>query len=168
MDYFKVEERGSDLRTEVRGGAATFFTMAYIVVLNPLILSSAADAGGRHLALGQVASSTALVAGVMTILMGVVGRYPFAVAAGLGINAIVAVYAATEMSWPGVMGLIVLEGLVITLLVFTGFRRAVFEAIPPQLKTAIAVGIGLFLTIIGLADAGVIRPGKGALISFGV
>ena len=103
---------------------------------------------------------TALVAGVMTILMGVVGRYPFALAAGLGINAIVAVYAATQLSWPEIMGLIVLEGLLITVLVLTGFRRAVFEAIPPQLKTAIAVGIGFFLTIIGLADAGIIRPGQ--------
>ena len=103
----------------------------------------------------------------MTILMGVVGRYPFAVAAGLGINAIVAVFAATQLSWPEIMGLVVLEGLLITVLVLTGFRRAVFEAIPPQLKTAIAVGIGFFLTIIGLADAGIIRPGV-PLISFGV
>jgi AGZA family xanthine/uracil permease-like MFS transporter len=103
----------------------------------------------------------------MTILMGVVGRYPFALATGLGINAIVAVYAATQLSWPEIMGLIVLEGLLITVLVLTGFRRAVFEAIPAQLKTAIAVGIGFFLTIIGLSDAGVIRPGS-PLISFGV
>src|SRR5690242_6613456 len=103
----------------------------------------------------------------MTILMGVVGRYPLALATGLGINAIVAVYAATQLSWPEIMGLIVLEGLLITVLVLTGFRRAVFEAIPSQLKTAIAVGIGFFLTIIGLADAGVIRPGN-PLISFGV
>jgi AGZA family xanthine/uracil permease-like MFS transporter len=89
------------------------------------------------------------------------------VAAGLGINAIVGVFAATQMSWPEIMGLVVLEGLLITVLVLTGFRRAVFEAIPSQLKTAIAVGIGFFLTIIGLADAGVIRPGS-PLISFGV
>jgi AGZA family xanthine/uracil permease-like MFS transporter len=110
---------------------------------------------------------TSLLAGALTILMGVVGRYPFALATGLGINAIVAVYAATQLAWPEIMGLIVLEGLLITVLVLTGFRRAVFEAIPPQLKTAIAVGIGFFLTIIGLADAGVIRPGN-PLITFGV
>ena len=103
----------------------------------------------------------------MTILMGVVGRYPFALATGLGINAVVAVYAATQLSWPEIMGLVVLEGLLITVLVLTGFRKAVFAAIPPQLKTAIAVGIGFFLTIIGLADAGVIRPGS-PLITFGV
>jgi AGZA family xanthine/uracil permease-like MFS transporter len=165
--FFDITVRRSTVGREVRGGVVTFFTMAYIVVLNPIILSGA-DIQHHTLPFGSVAAVTALVAGVMTILMGVVGRYPFAVATGLGINAIVAVYAATLMSWPEVMGLVVLEGLVITLLVLTGFRRAVFEAIPPQLKTAIAVGIGLFLTIIGLADAGVIRPGKGALISFGV
>ena len=117
-----------------------------------------------------IAAVTALIAGVMTILMGVVGRYPFAVATGLGINAIVAVYAVTQLSWPEIMGLVVLEGLLITVLVLTGFRRAVFEAIPPQLKTAIAVGIGFFLTIIGLVDAGIIRRAQEGVsaISFGV
>jgi AGZA family xanthine/uracil permease-like MFS transporter len=97
--YFQIEERGSDVRTEVRGGVATFFTMAYIVVLNPIILASAADITGRRLDIGQVASSTALVAAVMTILMGVIGRYPLAVAAGLGLNAVVAFQLASQMSW---------------------------------------------------------------------
>jgi adenine/guanine/hypoxanthine permease len=164
--YFGISARRSTVTRELRGGLTTFFTMAYIVVLNPIILSGA-DVTGATLPFASVAAVTALVAGVMTILMGVVGRYPFAVAAGLGINAIVAVFAATQMSWPEIMGLVVLEGLLITVLVLTGFRRAVFEAIPAQLKTAIAVGIGFFLTIIGLADAGVIRPGT-PLISFGI
>jgi AGZA family xanthine/uracil permease-like MFS transporter len=165
--YFSISARRSTVPRELRGGLVTFFTMAYIVVLNPIILSGK-DVTGGSLPFAGVACVTALVAGVMTILMGVVGRYPLALATGLGINAIVAVYAATQMSWPDIMGLIVLEGLLISVLVLTGFRRAVFEAVPAQLKTAIAVGIGLFLTIIGLADAGVIRPGTGALISFGV
>src|SRR3954471_21280594 len=164
--YFGISARRSTVAREVRGGVTTFFTMAYIVVLNPIILSGA-DIQNHRLPFGSVAAVTALVAGVMTILMGVVGRYPFALAAGLGINAVVAVYAATQLTWPEIMGLIVLEGLLITVLVLTGFRRAVFEAIPAQLKIAIAVGIGFFLTIIGLADAGVIRPGN-PLISFGV
>jgi AGZA family xanthine/uracil permease-like MFS transporter len=165
--YFSISARRSTVSRELRGGLTTFFTMAYIVVLNPIILSGP-DITGATLDFASVAAVTALVAGVLTIAMGVIGRYPFALAAGLGINAIVAVYAATQMTWPDAMGLIVLEGLLITLLVVTGFRRAVFAAIPPQLKTAIAVGIGFFLTIVGLADAGVIRPGQGALISFGV
>jgi AGZA family xanthine/uracil permease-like MFS transporter len=164
--WFGISARRSTVAREVRGGLTTFFTMAYIVVLNPIILSGP-DINGTTLPFGSVAAVTAIVAGVLTIAMGVIGRYPLALAAGLGINAIVAVYAATQLSWPEIMGLVVLEGLLITLLVLTGFRRAVFEAIPAQLKTAIAVGIGFFLTIIGLADAGVIRPGA-PLISFGV
>jgi adenine/guanine/hypoxanthine permease len=164
--YFGISARRSTMARELRGGFTTFFTMAYIVVLNPIILSGA-DITGAELPFGSVAAVTALLAGALTILMGVVGRYPFAVATGLGINAIVAVFAATQLSWPEIMGLVVLEGLLITVLVLTGFRKAVFEAIPAQLKTAIAVGIGFFLTIIGLADAGIIRPGN-PLISFGV
>ena len=164
--YFGISARRSTVGRELRGGLTTFFTMAYIVVLNPIILSGA-DVTGATLPFGAVAAVTALLAGALTLLLGVVGRYPFALATGLGINAIVAVFAATQLSWPEIMGLVVLEGLLITVLVLTGFRRAVFEAIPPQLKTAIAVGIGFFLTVIGLADAGVIRPGV-PLISFGV
>ncbi len=167
--YFEVSARRSTTGREVRGGFTTFFTMAYIVVLNPIILSGA-DVDGNSLPFAGVAAVTALIAGVMTILMGIVGRYPFAVATGLGINAIVAVFAATQLSWPEIMGLVVLEGLLITVLVLTGFRRAVFEAIPPQLKTAIAVGIGFFLTIIGLVDAGFIRRAQEGVvpISFGI
>jgi AGZA family xanthine/uracil permease-like MFS transporter len=167
--FFEVSARRSTMGREVRGGFTTFFTMAYIVVLNPIILSGA-DISGNTLPFGGVAAVTAMIAGLMTILMGVVGRYPFAVATGLGINAIVAVFAATQLSWPEIMGLIVLEGLLITVLVLTGFRRAVFEAIPAQLKTAIAVGIGFFLTIIGLVDAGFIRRAQEGVvpISFGI
>jgi AGZA family xanthine/uracil permease-like MFS transporter len=167
--YFEVSARRSTVGRELRGGLTTFFTMAYIVVLNPIILSGA-DVDGNSLPFAGVAAVTALIAGVMTILMGVVGRYPFAVATGLGINAIVAVFAFTQLSWPEIMGLIVLEGLLITVLVLTGFRRAVFEAIPPQLKTAIAVGIGFFLTIIGLVDAGFIRRAQEGVVpvSFGI
>jgi adenine/guanine/hypoxanthine permease len=167
--YFEISARRSTVGREIRGGVTTFFTMAYIVVLNPIILSGA-DVSGGELPFPGVAAVTALIAGVMTILMGVVGRYPFAVATGLGINAIVAVFAFTQLTWPEIMGLVVLEGLLITVLVLTGFRKAVFEAIPPQLKTAIAVGIGFFLTIIGLVDAGFIRRAQEGVvpISFGI
>ena len=155
--YFKITERGSSVQQEVRGGVATFFTMAYIVVLNPLIIGTVPDADGRVLGIPQVAAVTALVAAVMTILMGVVGRYPFALATGLGLNVFVTFSIASQMSWADAMGLVVLEGLVITLLVLTGFRNAVLHAIPLQLKTAISVGIGLFIAFIGLVDAGFVR-----------
>ncbi|MBM0228857.1 MULTISPECIES: NCS2 family permease [Micromonospora] len=155
--FFEISARGSTTGREVRGGLATFFTMAYIVVLNPLILGGAVDGDGRKLAIPALAAATALVAGLMTILMGVVGRFPMALAAGLGVNALVAFEIAPEMTWADAMGLVVIEGVVIGVLVLTGLRTAVFRSVPTQLKTAIGVGIGLFLTIIGLVDAGFVR-----------
>jgi len=155
--YFMISQRGSTVRQEVRGGAATFFTMAYIVVLNPLIIGTVPDVDGRVLGIPQVAAVTALVAAVMTILMGVVGKYPFAIATGLGLNAFVTFSVASQMSWADAMGLVVLEGIVIAVLVLVGLRTAVFNAIPFQLKTAISVGIGLFIALIGLVDAGFVR-----------
>ncbi|HEX8002005.1 MAG TPA: NCS2 family permease [Mycobacteriales bacterium] len=157
LDYFQVSQRGSTVEREVRGGFATFFTMAYIVVLNPLIIGTVADKNGTVLGVPRVAAATALVAGVMTLAMGVVGRYPFAIAAGLGLNAFVTFTLASQMSWPAAMGLVVIEGLVISVLVLTGFRVAVFNAIPAALKTAISVGIGLFIAVIGFVDAGFVR-----------
>ncbi|MEU4410501.1 NCS2 family permease [Streptosporangium sp. NPDC023963] len=148
---------------EVRGGFATFFTMAYIVVLNPLIIATVKDAEGQFIGDGStpniplVAAGTALVAGLLSILMGVIGKVPFAMAAGLGLNAFVTYGIASQMSWESAMGLVFLEGVIIALLVLTGFRTAVFNAIPPQLKTAISVGIGLFIALIGFVDAGFVR-----------
>jgi len=155
--YFSVTARGSTFRRELRGGVTTFVTMAYIVVLNPLIIGTVEDEDGRLLGVPEVAAATALVAAVMTLLMGVVGRYPFVVATGLGLNAFVALTLASEMSWADAMGLVVLEGLVITLLVAAGVRGAVFRAIPHELKVAISVGIGLFVALIGFVDAGFVR-----------
>ena len=161
--YFKIKERGSTVGREVRGGVVTFFTMAYIVALNPLIIGLSKDADGKYLGggdapnLAMVAAATALIAGVLTILMGVVGNYPLALATGLGLNTFVAVGIASKMSWADAMGLVVLEGIIITVLVLTGFRTAVFRAVPAQLKIAISVGIGLFIALIGLVDAGFVR-----------
>ncbi|WP_329086893.1 NCS2 family permease [Streptosporangium sp. NBC_01469] len=161
--FFAISDRGSSMGREVRGGFATFFTMAYIVVLNPLIIATVKDAEGQFIGDGStpniplVAAGTALVAGLLSILMGVIGKVPFAMAAGLGLNAFVTYGIASQMSWESAMGLVFLEGLIIALLVLTGFRTAVFNAIPPQLKTAISVGIGLFIALIGFVDAGFVR-----------
>ncbi len=161
--YFKISERGSTVAQEVRGGVVTFFTMAYIVALNPLIIGLAKDADGKYIGGGDapnlalVAAMTALMAGILTILMGVLGNYPLALATGLGLNTFVAVSIASQMSWADAMGLVVIEGLIITVLVLTGFRGAVFRAVPGQLKIAISVGIGLFIALIGLVDAGFVR-----------
>ncbi|KOV87515.1 MFS transporter [Streptomyces sp. NRRL WC-3618] len=152
--FFKISERGSTFAREVRGGFATFFTMAYILVLNPIILGSAKDKFGHQLDSVQLVTATALVAAVMTIIMGVGGNLPLALAAGLGLNAVVAFQIAPLMSWDDAMGLVVLEGVVICVLVVTGLREAIMHAIPAPLKAAIGVGIGLFIAFIGFVDAG--------------
>jgi AGZA family xanthine/uracil permease-like MFS transporter len=152
--FFRISERGSTFGREIRGGFATFFTMAYILVLNPIILGSAKDKFGHQLDAVQLTTATALVAAVMTIIMGIGGNLPLALAAGLGLNAVVAFQIAPLMSWDDAMGLIVLEGLLICVLVVTGLREAVMHAIPQPLKQAISVGIGLFIAFIGFVDAG--------------
>ncbi len=156
--YFEITKRGSNYSREIRGGLATFFAMSYIVVLNPLILGGA-DSTGAMLGAERVAAVTALVAGVLTIAMGAWAKYPFALATGLGVNAFVAITVATNpgLTWPDVMGLVVLSGITMLILVLTGFRTAVFNAVPQSLKTAIVVGIGMFIALIGLVNAGFIR-----------
>lgn len=155
--YFKISERRSTFATEIRGGIATFFAMSYIVVLNPLILSGA-DGSGDVLGIQRVAAVTAFVSGILTILMGIWARHPFALATGLGVNAFTAITVATnpELTWADVMGLVLIAGVVMFALVLTGFRTAVFNAVPAGLKTAIVVGIGMFIALIGLVDAGFI------------
>ena len=152
--FFKVSERGSTLPREIRGGVATFFTMAYILVLNPIILSSATDMNGAHLDGAQLVTATALTAALTTLLMGVIGNVPIALAAGLGVNTIVALQLAPRMTWPDAMGMVVLAGFAIMLLVASGLRERVMNAVPLGLRKAIAIGIGLFIALVGLVDSG--------------
>jgi AGZA family xanthine/uracil permease-like MFS transporter len=163
-EYFKFAERGTDMQTEVKAGLTTFLVMAYIIFVNPSILSAAG------IPVPAAAAATALVAGVLTIAMGVVGNVPIAMAAGLGINGIVAFSLAGPvdqgglgLTAAGAMGVIVLEGLIVLILVIAGFREAVMNAVPLALKRAIGVGIGLFILFIGFVDGGLIAkpPGTG-------
>ncbi len=181
--HFGIARRGSTVARETRGGLVTFFAMAYIIALNPLIIGTAVDKNGLLISgapkfldaeqavvdsaavgasIGMVAAATALIAGIMTILMGVVGRFPLGIATGLGLNALVAYTIAPRMTWPQAMGLVVWEGIIIAVLVLTGFRTAVFKAVPKTLRTAISVGIGLFIAFVGLINAGVVRKPAGA------
>jgi AGZA family xanthine/uracil permease-like MFS transporter len=157
--YFKFAERKTDLLTEARGGLTTFMVMAYIIFLNPAILSAAG------IDVPAASAATALVAGIMTIAMGVVANYPFALAAGLGINAIVAftLVLGNHLSLPGAMGVIVLEGVLVTILVVIGFREAVMNAVPLALKRAIGAGIGLFILFIGFVNGGLIKSPDGGV-----
>jgi AGZA family xanthine/uracil permease-like MFS transporter len=143
------------LRIELIAGVTTFMTMAYILFLNPLILS-VPDRDGRVLPAAAVLTVTALAAGISSIAMGFFSNYPFAIAAGLGLNSVVAfqLVSGNQLTWPEAMGVVVAEGLIILVLVLTKFRQAVMDSVPLPLKHAIAVGIGLFITVIGFVDAG--------------
>ncbi|MFI6725191.1 NCS2 family permease [Streptomyces atratus] len=152
--FFKISERGSSIAREIRGGFATFFAMAYIIVLNPIILGSAKDMYGHQLDSGQLVTATVLTAAFSTLLMGVIGNVPIALAAGLGVNTVVALQLAPRMSWPDAMGMVVLAGIVVMLLVATGLRERVMHAVPKSLRKGIAIGIGLFILLIGLVDSG--------------
>ncbi|WP_446719687.1 NCS2 family permease [Isoptericola sp. F-RaC21] len=164
---FKITERGSTTGREIRGGLVTFFAMAYIVILNPLILGGTSaenaptDVAGGWLATAQVGAVTGLAAGVLTILFGLVANLPFALAAGLGINSFLAVAVVGDVTWPEAMGLVLINGVLIVLLAATGARSAIFNAVPRQLKAAITVGIGLFIAFIGFVDAGFVTPTEG-------
>jgi adenine/guanine/hypoxanthine permease len=157
--YFKIRERGTDFGTEARAGLTTFMVMAYIIFLNGNIIAK--PLGLDPIA---VAAGTALIAGIMTIAMGVFGNYPFALAAGLGINAIVAfTLTAKGLDAKGAMGVILLEGLAITVLVLVGLREAIMNAVPLALKRSIGVGIGLFILFIGFVNGGIIVTPQGGV-----
>jgi adenine/guanine/hypoxanthine permease len=168
-DFFHLRERGTTVGTEVRAGLTTFMVMAYILFLNGAILTGGFEATGKadpHWDLATIAAGTALIAGVMTIAMGLIANYPFALAAGLGINAIVAFsLTGRGLSAAGAMGVIVIEGLIVTVLVLVGLREAIMNAVPVSLKRAIGVGIGLFILFIGFANGGLIKAGAGTLVT---
>ncbi len=158
--YFRFAERNTNLRTEVVGGITTFFVMAYIIFVNPFILTLNGGAQPPVVPpFNALVTATCLAAAIITIAMGLYTNYPFAAASGLGLNAVVAfdLIATRGLPWQAAMGVIFLEGVVITLLVLTGFREAVLNAVPLTLKRAISVGIGLFILFIGFVNAGFVR-----------
>jgi AGZA family xanthine/uracil permease-like MFS transporter len=158
--WFEISARGSDYRTEIIGGATTFLTMVYIVFVNPAILSATTDFSGTRLPFDEVLAVTALAGGVLTIAMGVFGRYPFALAAGLGLNAFAAAeVAAHRVTWASMMGIFVIDGAVIVALVVLGLRERIIDIIPYDLKLAIGIGIGAFIAVVGLTNAGFIVKG---------
>jgi adenine/guanine/hypoxanthine permease len=161
-DFFHLRERGTTVGTEVKAGITTFMVMVYIVAVNPLILSAAG------IDIGAAAAATALTAAVMTLLMGLLANVPIAIAAGLGINGIVAfgLVLGAGLTLPGAMAVIVMEGLVVTVLVLVGLREAIMNAVPLSLKRAIAVGIGLFILFIGFFDGSLITAGVGVPVQF--
>ncbi|HEV2129101.1 MAG TPA: NCS2 family permease [Thermomicrobiales bacterium] len=152
-NQFRMSERGTNIRTELMAGLTTFMVMSYIIAVNPAILSF-----NGELSVTQVATVTCLVAGVMTILMGLYANIAIAIAPGLGLNAIVAftLVGSMGLTFPQAMGVVVAEGIIITILVLTGVRRYVMDVVPMALKQAISVGIGFFILFIGLRNAGLV------------
>jgi AGZA family xanthine/uracil permease-like MFS transporter len=159
--FFKISERGSSVGQELRSGLTTFLAMAYIIAVNPAILSAA----GIPMSAGI--TSTCIGAAVMTILMGLVANRPIALASGMGVNAIVAYTLAPIAGWQAAMAVIFVEGAVILLLVVCGLREAIMEAIPVALRHAISVGLGIFIAMIGLHDGGLIVANESTMVALG-
>ncbi|MGW3911306.1 NCS2 family permease [Streptomyces sp. NPDC005070] len=157
--YFHISRRESSIAREVRGGVTTFMAMAYILLLNPLILSGK-DVAGDVLGQKALITATAFAAAFTTLLMGFVGKVPLALAAGLSVSGVLSSQVVPQMTWPQAMGMCVMYGVVIMLLVVTGLREMIMNAIPLALKHAITMGIGLFIALIGLVKAGFVHQGK--------
>jgi AGZA family xanthine/uracil permease-like MFS transporter len=166
---FRFAEHGTTLARDTMAGVTTFIVMSYIIFLNPIILTSVKQADGTTLAFEGVVTATCVVAAVMTILMGLYTNKAYALAPGLGINAIVAfqLVGSSGLTFASAMGLIVLEGALVTVLVLTGVREQIMRAIPLELKKAIAIGIGLFIAFIGLYGSGLIVQGQGIPVTLG-
>lgn len=162
-NYFKLKEHKTDVKTEVLAGITTFMTMAYILAVNPGILSAAGmDAGG-------VFTATALSAAIATLIMALYAKYPFALAPGMGLNAFFAFTVVGHMgkSWQFALTAVLIEGIIFILLSAVNVREKIFESIPVSLKNAVSVGIGLFIAFIGLDGAGIIQAGDGTLLGLG-
>jgi AGZA family xanthine/uracil permease-like MFS transporter len=165
---FRFASNGTTLGRDTMAGVTTFIVMSYIIFVNPQILSFAGIEGLSEIGLpfDQVLAATCLVAGVMTILMGLYTNKAYAIAPGLGLNAVVAfsLVAGEGLSFPAAMGLVVVEGIAVTILVLTGMRERIMDAIPLDLKKAIAIGIGLFIAFIGLVNSGLVVRGAGTVV----
>ncbi|WP_102337455.1 NCS2 family permease [Collinsella provencensis] len=161
--FFKLAERKSSVGTELRAGLTTFLAMAYIIVVNPLILMD----GGVPMT--AAVTATCIGAGIMTIAMGVFANRPLACASGMGINSVVAYTLCLDMGlgWQTAMAIIFIEGIAILLLVLCGLREAIMDAIPVTLRHGISIGLGLFIAMIGLKNGGVIVANEATMVSLG-
>ncbi|WP_026895237.1 NCS2 family permease [Clostridiisalibacter paucivorans] len=163
--FFKLKEHNTDVKTEIMAGITTFMTMAYILVVNPLMLSSE----GVGMDFGAVFTATALSAVIATLVMAIYAKLPFALAPGMGLNAFFAftVVAGMGYSWEFALTAVFLEGIIFIILTFLNVREAIINCIPVSIKNAISVGIGLFIAFIGLVNAGVIQTGDGTILALG-
>lgn len=160
-DFFKFQEHRTDYRTEIIAGVTTFMTMAYIIFVNPYILS---DAG---MDFGAVMTATIVTAGIISILMGIMTNYPFAMASGMGLNAFFAYVVALQYGWQAALAAVFISGIIFFILAISGSIRFIDAAVPVSLKSAVAAGIGLFIAFIGLQNGGVVIASEATQITLG-
>lgn len=160
--FFSLKENGTDVRTEVMAGVTTFLTMVYILIVNPALLSSIG------IPFEQVFMATVISAVIGTLIMGLVAKYPIAIAPGMGLNAYFAsVVGAQGLSYQTVFGTVFIAGLLFLLISVTSLRKMIIDAIPDSLKYGITSGIGLFIAFIGLKNAGIIVPNESTMVTLG-
>lgn len=162
--FFKLKEHKTSVRTEILAGITTFMTMAYILVVNPTILS---EAGMDK---GAVFTTTAIASFIGTVIMGLCANYPFALAPGMGLNAYFAytIVIGRGYSWQFALTAVLLEGIIFLVLTFTKVREMIVNAMPYSLKQAVSAGIGIFIAFLGLYQAGLVKQGKGIPLDLGV
>ncbi len=160
---FKLAEHKTNVRTEILAGITTFMTMAYILVVNPEILSA------TGMPLESVFTATALAAVIATLVMAFYANYPFALAPGMGLNAFFAFTVVLQMghSWQFALTAVFLEGLIFIGLTFANIREAIVDSIPISLKHAVSAGIGMFIAFIGLGNAGIVVPYEATFVTLG-
>ena len=161
LKFFKFEEHNTNLKTETTAGVTTFMTMAYIIFVNPFILSMAG------MDFGAVMTATIIAAGVTTILMGLLTNYPFALASGMGLNAFFAFVVAAQFGWQAALAAVFISGVVFFILAISGAIAHIDAAVPTSLKSAVAAGIGLFIAFIGLQNAGIIVGYEATQVTLG-
>lgn len=161
LERFKLKEHNTTVRTEIIAGITTFMTMAYIIFVNPDILSA------TGMDKPALVTATILAAGLTTILMGLVTNYPFALASGMGLNAYFAFVVAPKYGWQAALGAVFISGVVFMLLSLFGIINEIDKAVPTSLKRAVAAGIGLFIALIGLKNAGIVVANPATIISLG-
>ena len=159
--FFKFKAYNTNLKIETTAGATTFMTMAYIIFVNPFILSMAG------MDFGAVMTATIIAAGFTTILMGLLTNYPFALASGMGLNAFFAFVVAAQFGWQAALGAVFISGVVFLILALTGAIKHIDAAVPASLKSAVAAGIGLFIAFIGLQNAGIIVGDEATQVTLG-
>ena len=165
--FFNFSGNNTSLKTEIVAGLTTFVTMAYIIIVNPMVL--AGPETGTGMDFGAVLTATCLAAGASTLLMGLLANYPFALAPGMGLNAFFTYVLCGSMGlqWQTALGVVFISGCLALIVTLTRVKEIIIRAIPSSLKTAITAGVGLFITFIGLTNGGIVAVDPASILTIG-